>query len=290
MKDLVLQVTEKVRKSIEIAEKHYSRQFRLDALLFDLKGRSAGQWKYSRKDNSHTIRINRVLLEEDPQAVINQTAPHEVAHLVTYQVYGRRVAAHGSEWQGVMRDVFGLQPDRCHSIDTANSSPTPFVYTCSCPKQFRFSARRHNAQVRRKKGASRKGAYHCKTCNSELVFSHEEQVLQVLRVIDHLLVVSKGRPFGVEHAKMIRGLTKGFSVGRVTLRHDGVKGKGIQSMISALKIDAALVSVEGIGQSLPGAVSHAIFFAGPGDDRVHLAATKFRERSTVVRLLQHPGD
>jgi SprT protein len=283
MVDLVRQATDKVRESLCIAERHFSKSFALDDVLFDLGGKSAGQLVYSNMSASYKIRINRGLLHKDPNHVINQTIPHEVAHLVAFQVYGTKISPHGREWQSVMVDVFGLRPDRCHSIDTSSVSPRPFVYTCSCPKLFRLSKRMHI------KLATKRNAYKCKQCLSPLVYSHEEKRNVELRVMEHLLIVSKGQPFGAAHAKMLRDLVKGFSVSRISVRYEGVRGKGIRSLISALKLDEGVVSTEMIGTSLPGAVSHAVFFACPGDERSLLAAKKLRERSAVVRVLRHPG-
>ncbi|EOG1042950.1 SprT-like domain-containing protein [Pseudomonas aeruginosa] len=283
MVDLVRQATDKVRESLCIAERHFSKSFALDDVLFDLGGKAAGQLVYDKMRASYKIRINRGLLQKDPNHVINQTIPHELAHLVAFQVYGAKIAPHGREWQSVMRDVFGLRPDRCHSIDTSSVSPKPFVYTCTCPKLFRLSKRMHT------KLATKRRTYKCKHCLGPLVYSHEEKLHVESRVMEHLLVVSKGQPFSAEHAKMLRDLVKGFSVGRVSVRYEGVRGRGIRSLISALKLDESVVSAEIIGKCLPGAVSHAVFFACPGDERSLLAAKKLRERSAVVRVLRHPG-
>lgn len=283
MSDLVRQATDKLRESLGVAERYFSRGFDLDEVLFDLKGRSAGQLVYSEETRTFKIRINRILLEKDPFHVIQQTVPHEVAHLVVYQVYGAKISPHGKEWQSVMSDVFGLRPDRCHRIDTASASPKPYVYYCRCTKLFRLSKRMHTQLTTKRK------TYKCKRCSAALVLSHVEAPPIEVRVMDHLLVVSKGQPFSAQHAKILRDLVSGFTVGRLSLRHDGVRGKGIQSLISSLKIDECLVSAEAIGRSLPGSVSHAVFFACPGDERVISAAQRFRGRSAVVRLLRHPG-
>lgn len=95
MVDLVRQAADKVRESLCIAEKHFSKTFALDDVLFDLGGKAAGQLVYCKKRSSYKIRINRGLLQMDPDHVINQTIPHEVSHLVAFQVYGAKIAPHG---------------------------------------------------------------------------------------------------------------------------------------------------------------------------------------------------
>ncbi|EMG2119173.1 hypothetical protein IPC1147_30870 [Pseudomonas aeruginosa] len=281
MNDLVRRATEKVRESISIAEKYFSREFRLDDLLFDLKGRAAGQFRYCGRTGKWVIRINRLLLEANPDAVIVETVPHEVAHLVTRQVYGFEVASHGAEWRMVMTEVFGLKPDRCHTMDTSVSSPSPYVYKCACPKQFRLSRRKHNTHAMR--------PYRCRACKTALVFSHEEQVGRAAAVIEHLLIVSNGCPFTIEHVKILGSLVKGFAIGRVSLRHAGVEGRALKTMLKVLKVDQSVVSAEELQRQLPNAVSHAVFFASTGDERSLQAAARYRERSTVVRVLRHPG-
>lgn len=42
-----------------------------------------------------------------------KTIYHEVAHAVTFELYGGSVRSHGPEWKRIMRVVFNLKPDRC---------------------------------------------------------------------------------------------------------------------------------------------------------------------------------
>jgi len=42
-----------------------------------------------------------------------KTIYHEVAHALTFELFGNSVKAHGVEWKRIMRVVFGLKPDRC---------------------------------------------------------------------------------------------------------------------------------------------------------------------------------
>jgi SprT protein len=107
---------------LAIAERHTGRHFKLDDILFDLQGRSAGMPVFDHITNTFKIRINRTLLEIDPAHVIDTTLPHEVAHLMANQLYGVKISPHGQEWKSVMVDVFGLQPGRCQQIDTSTPS------------------------------------------------------------------------------------------------------------------------------------------------------------------------
>ena len=47
---------------------------------------------------------------------IRQVVPHELAHLIVYQMFGR-VKPHGKEWQLVMNEIFKLPAYTCHQFD-----------------------------------------------------------------------------------------------------------------------------------------------------------------------------
>lgn len=64
------------------------------------------------------IDINPVLLNENIEYVINQTVPHEVAHVVAYSVYSNVISSHGVEWISIMK-LFGCEPDRCHKLNVS---------------------------------------------------------------------------------------------------------------------------------------------------------------------------
>ncbi len=60
-----------------------------------------GDYCYSPKTKRHTITINNDL---NPYAFLI-TYLHEVAHLVTFEKHGRRVAPHGAEWKNNFKKV-----------------------------------------------------------------------------------------------------------------------------------------------------------------------------------------
>ena len=60
-----------------------------------------GDYRYNPIDDSHTITING---DMNPFAFL-VTYTHEVAHLVTYKRFGKKVAPHGSEWKKTFREV-----------------------------------------------------------------------------------------------------------------------------------------------------------------------------------------
>lgn len=68
----------------------------------------------------HEIQINRVMLVENLEDMLYETVAHELAHLITFTLYGRKAAPHGREWQHIMRSWFNVEPSRCHNYDTTN--------------------------------------------------------------------------------------------------------------------------------------------------------------------------
>ena len=91
------------------------------------------------------ININPVLLNENIEYVVNQTVPHEVAHVVAYSVYSNAIRGHGVEWSRIMR-LFGCEPNRCHelNVSTINQLRNRKNYTiqCTCGKLLEITSNR----------------------------------------------------------------------------------------------------------------------------------------------------
>ena len=127
-------------------------------ISFDLKGQAAGQANY----RENKIRFNRQLLEKYAGEFVDQTVPHEFAHLVAYQKFGSRIRPHGAEWKRVM-EAFGVDPARTHSFDVAPTRRLKrFHYRCHCPgSDYQLSSIRHNR-------VQRGGIYLCRKCGCAL--------------------------------------------------------------------------------------------------------------------------
>jgi SprT protein len=134
-------------------------------ISYDLRGQSAGQANY----RHNVIRLNRELLEKYAADFIDQTVPHEFAHLVAYQVYGRRVKPHGNEWRSIMV-AFGAEPSRTHRYEVSKTRRLRrYLYKCNCPgKEHELTSIRHN-RIRRGAG------YLCGQCNEVLRLALGEQ-------------------------------------------------------------------------------------------------------------------
>lgn len=128
---------------------------------FDLRGKSAGMVIF-RPNHQTLIRYNRTLLDENGDAFIQRTVPHEVAHLVARELFGPDIKPHGSEWREIMA-FFGADSSRCHNFAVPQQGRRRmryFPYRCGC-QEHQLSAIRHHRSLA---GVN----YLCRRCGSAL--------------------------------------------------------------------------------------------------------------------------
>ena len=146
---------------LETAERHHSVLMPEVDIRFDLRGQSAGMVRFP-GSGTPVIRYNRTLLEENERDFIDQTVPHEVAHVVARTIHGGRIRPHGPEWQSIMVTL-GANPSRCHNYDTSRSigrRVTRYPYHCDC--------REHMITRIRENRIRRGQKYHCRACGRQL--------------------------------------------------------------------------------------------------------------------------
>lgn len=138
----------------------------MPVLRFDLRGRAAGLAVYPRsRRHRASIRLNAALLRDHPREMIEQTVPHEVAHVVTRWLYGDRAKAHGREWRGVMH-AFGKKPAVCHALPTVAARRMAYYpYRCACPEPRQLSAVRHRRVL------AGRSSYRCIQCGANLAYT-----------------------------------------------------------------------------------------------------------------------
>lgn len=166
-------VIEAVRVNIQTANDYFGKTLAVPDIRFDLRGKSAGQARFEyqrtyglKKKTNPVIRFNRVLMEENPQAFIHDVAPHETAHVIANQLFGRKIKPHGQEWQMIMRSVLKKEPSVTHQFDVSRASPKPHIYSCECVDiTHSLSSIRHN-RIQRKQSS-----YLCRKCNSTLNYT-----------------------------------------------------------------------------------------------------------------------
>lgn len=74
---------------------HYLEQYRVHLTITQKRQTLLGDYRHPIPGHSHRISVNGNL---NPYAFL-VTLLHELAHLVTFEKYGARVAAHGTEWK-----------------------------------------------------------------------------------------------------------------------------------------------------------------------------------------------
>lgn len=147
-------ITTKVNECLKIAGKHYGRNFSPIRVVYKKRGVVAGTANYL----SRTVDINSVLLMENLEDMIDNTVPHEVAHILDKDVNGiqytytfgrRKRSSHGPTWKAMMR-VLGVSPDRTHNYDVSrakvkkNTSRESHVWTCrTCGTKMSLGPKRH---------------------------------------------------------------------------------------------------------------------------------------------------
>lgn len=155
--ELKMQVQRQLKRNLAQAQAHFQQSFPMPQVNYAVKGKKAGV-AYLQENE---IRLNPVLLAENGVAFIAQVVPHELAHLLVYQLFGR-VQPHGKEWKFVMESVLGVPAETYHCFDTA-SVEKQFLYECAC-QTHALSIRRHNAILRGQR------TYLCKHCKQPLTF------------------------------------------------------------------------------------------------------------------------
>ena len=168
------QVVGHTRNFIELGSKYFNQKFSMIPVVFDLKGRIAGMYKWQsstrKQEKSRKIRYNPWLFAKYYEENLAITVPHEVAHyLVNCLHQPRKVKPHGSEWKAIMQ-IFGADSSVTADFDMTGIpcySHRRFEYTCDC-KTHQLSTYRHNKCVRDQ------ACYLCRYCHAKLKLKYQE--------------------------------------------------------------------------------------------------------------------
>lgn len=156
------QVLECARRSMATLNAALGRDDPLPRLRFDLRGRCAGQARLQ----DWSVRLNLSLLLRHGEAFIEQTVPHEIAHLVAHALHGPGIRPHGPQWRAVMA-LLKAPAQVCHSYATAPARRVKqYDYVCPC-RPHRLGSVRH----RRARAGQR---YLCRRCGGVLSAASEK--------------------------------------------------------------------------------------------------------------------
>ncbi len=155
----------RVEACYALAEQFFKCRFPRPEVSLKLRGQKAGVAHLQQ----NLLRFNEQLYRENTEHFLRQTVAHEVAHLVAHQMFGARIQPHGEEWQLIMRGVYELPPDRCHTYAIRRRVGTRYVYRCSCADQdFAFTPQRHALVAKGRR-------YYCRRCKTTLSFTGEQR-------------------------------------------------------------------------------------------------------------------
>src|SRR3546814_17917700 len=112
----------RVEACYELAEQFFKRRFTRPQISLKLRGQKAGVAHLQ----ENLLRFNEPLYREYTEHFLRQTVAHEVSHLIAPQMFGFRIQPHGEEWQLIIRGLYELQPDSCHTYAIRRRSVTRF--------------------------------------------------------------------------------------------------------------------------------------------------------------------
>ncbi len=139
------QIIDKCKTVFAKAKELYGLDMSQVGIHFDLKGRAAGM--ACRRGNQYFMRFNRDMLTREAfDHVLNDTVPHEVAHIVCFM--NRALGSnHDAGWARVCRALGGTG-DRTHSEEVVYGKGHTYEYTTDRGHKVRMGDK-HHATVQR---------------------------------------------------------------------------------------------------------------------------------------------
>lgn len=139
------QILDKCKEVVLKARELYGFDLSVVQIKFDLKGRAAGQAR--RINNRYFVRFNRDMLTREAfNHVLNNTVPHEFAHIICF-MDPRLGRDHDGGWARVCQSLGGT-PNRCHSEEFVYGKGITYEYVTSLGFKVRCSQQIH-AKIQR---------------------------------------------------------------------------------------------------------------------------------------------
>ena len=148
-----------VEKTVEYAHRIFPIIMPMPKIGFFSRGRKGGTAHYEK----HMAEFNEILAKENPNEFHN-TIKHEIAHLVSFRMYGERGKGHGKLFKSVFVQLGG-NGKRTHSYKTSHLkqkyTSRRYEYSCKCHgRVFWLSQRKHTQLQNDSK------RWYCKTCRT----------------------------------------------------------------------------------------------------------------------------
>lgn len=114
-------------------------------IVFFKTGSTAGYARsrglYIRQFN---VEFNTVAIKNNREDMLNDTIPHEIAHIVDMYVNGKS-DGHGPKWKRIAK-ALGCKAQRCHNYDIAEARRTRnrAIYVATCGTEVKITVQMHN--------------------------------------------------------------------------------------------------------------------------------------------------
>lgn len=135
---VIARINTRIQGLRERAEDELKSLIEMPNVVLSARGTNAGFADF----DSWTIGLNPWFLKKHEEQFIIHTVGHEMAHLITVSIHGRRIAEHGKEWQKVMK-AFGLPPDATHTYSIAGAPNIKHIWVCDC-QEHHVDTKKHN--------------------------------------------------------------------------------------------------------------------------------------------------
>jgi predicted SprT family Zn-dependent metalloprotease len=141
------QVIDKCKQVVERAKELYGLDLSQVKVSFDLRGTAAGRAGgkgYSMPGHAYYVKFNRDMLTREAfEHVLNDTVPHEYAHVVCYMnpALGHR---HNTGWAKICRELGGTGA-RVHREEVVYGKGTTYEYVTDRGHAVRLSDKFHKA-------------------------------------------------------------------------------------------------------------------------------------------------
>ena len=165
-------IQEATKACLSRAEQMYDIDLSRVKITFDLKGAAMGQarWRINRLTREASdlqLRFNLRMCSEDMNDAINDTVPHEVAHIVN-AVKPSTGANHNPGWRNVCLALGGTGKTY-HDQEVIYAKGRTYAYTASCGQVVNVSEQRHRKIQRGAVLSLKRGGKINKACEYKLV-------------------------------------------------------------------------------------------------------------------------
>ncbi len=159
-----LLINQSLATSLTHLKKKYPNHYeKIDAILKDkdlinvelsktMKS-NGGYANYRTRNIKLNKRLHQLNLDE-----LGETFIHELAHIISNDLYGKKGRGHGKNWKYTM-SLLGKEATRCHKMDVSTIVKR-HAWKCNC-MTHKVSTRRHSQLLR-------SNSYFCKKCKSSL--------------------------------------------------------------------------------------------------------------------------